>query len=144
VIIVKDRVRYVETDMMGVVHHSNYLRWFEMGRVAFLRKAGVNMLELLDDGIVTPITRVEAQYKHSLRLDDEYEIQTHMSALNRAKMEFTYEVVKIATGEICVTGFTQNLFSTTDGKIVRLPAKWYEPIKALYDAEQNREKENGL
>ena len=47
VIEVRDRVRFVETDMMGVVHHSNYLRWFEMGRVAYLRAAGVELLDLI-------------------------------------------------------------------------------------------------
>ena len=55
-----DRVRYVETDMMGVVHHSNYFRWFEMGRVAWLRAAGVELWELMNANIIFPITHVKS------------------------------------------------------------------------------------
>ena len=51
-IAIRDRVRFVETDMMGVVHHANYLRWFEMGRVAYLRAAGVELLDLMAHGVI--------------------------------------------------------------------------------------------
>ena len=53
-IAIRDRVRFVETDMMGVVHHANYLRWFEMGRVAYLRAAGVELLDLMAHGVIFP------------------------------------------------------------------------------------------
>ena len=59
---IRDRVRYVETDMMAVAHHSNYLKWFEMGRVAYLRACGVLMMDLLHDDIVTPISEVMVNY----------------------------------------------------------------------------------
>ena len=85
-----DRVRYVETDMMGVVHHSNYFRWFEMGRVAWLRAAGVELWELMNANIIFPITHVEANYKESALYDDEIEICAEMTAFSRAKMDFTY------------------------------------------------------
>ena len=74
-----DRVRYVETDMMGVVHHSNYFRWFEMGRVAWLRAAGVELWELMNANIIFPITHVEANYKESALYDDEIEICAEMT-----------------------------------------------------------------
>ena len=134
-IVVRDRVRYYETDLMGVVHHTNYLRFFEMGRVEYLHRAGVSLMDLQADGIVTPITKVDAQYKHPLRFDDEFEIRVHMVTFTRVKMDFTFEVVNVATGDVCVTGATQNLFSTPEGKLVRLPAKWYEPIKSLVEKE---------
>ena len=82
-----DRVRYVETDMMGVVHHSNYFRWFEMGRVAWLRAAGVELWELMNANIIFPITHVEANYKESALYDDEIEICAEMTAFSRAKMD---------------------------------------------------------
>lgn len=61
-ITVQEKVRFVETDLMGVVHHSNYFRWFEMGRVEYLRQAGVFLTELMADGIVFPITHVDCQF----------------------------------------------------------------------------------
>ena len=93
-----DRVRYVETDMMGVVHHSNYFRWFEMGRVAWLRAAGVELWELMNANIIFPITHVEANYKESALYDDEIEICAEMTAFSRAKMDFTYHIVRKKDG----------------------------------------------
>lgn len=92
-----DRVRYVETDMMGVVHHSNYFRWFEMGRVAWLRAAGVELWELMNANIIFPITHVEANYKESALYDDEIEICATMTAFTRAKMDFKYQIVRKRT-----------------------------------------------
>ena len=57
-ITIRDKVRFVETDMMGVVHHANYLRWFEMGRVAYLRACGISLGELMADGVIFPRARV--------------------------------------------------------------------------------------
>jgi acyl-CoA thioester hydrolase len=56
-ITVKDKVRFVETDMMGVVHHANYLRWFEMGRVAYLKQCGVYLLDLMAENIFSPLRK---------------------------------------------------------------------------------------
>ena len=80
-IAIRDRVRFVETDMMGVVHHANYLRWFEMGRVAYLRAAGVELLDLMAHGVIFPITEVHVKYKNSCTFDDEFEVQTIMIEL---------------------------------------------------------------
>ena len=74
-ITIRDKVRFVETDMMGVVHHANYLRWFEMGRVAYLRACGISLGELMADGVIFPITEVRAKYKNSCTFDDDFEVQ---------------------------------------------------------------------
>lgn len=134
-----DKVRFVETDMMGVVHHANYLRWFEMGRVAYLRACGVELGELMDAGIVFPITEVNAKYKNSCTFDDDFEVRTKMSAFNKAKMEFTYEVVRLRDGAVAVTGHTCNVFTSKDGRIIRLPAQWFEKINKAYLAEKAEE-----
>lgn len=84
-ITIRDKVRFVETDMMGVVHHANYLRWFEMGRVAYLRACGISLGELMADGVIFPITEVRAKYKNSCTFDDDFEVQVKMSAFNKAK-----------------------------------------------------------
>jgi acyl-CoA thioester hydrolase len=128
-ITVKDKVRFVETDMMGVVHHANYLRWFEMGRVAYLKQCGVHLLDLMAENIVFPITEVEVHYKNSLTFDDEFEIQTTMLALNKAKMDFKYTVIRCKDQKVCVEGRTRNLFTNKEGKIIRLDDKWFTKIK---------------
>ena len=64
-ICIRDRVRFVETDTMGVVHHSKYLHWFEMGRAALLRAAGLSLNDLMDAGILFPIAEVDVKYKNS-------------------------------------------------------------------------------
>jgi acyl-CoA thioester hydrolase len=131
-ITVRDRVRFVETDMMGVAHHANYLRWFEMGRVAYLRACGITLGEMMEAGVVFPITEVNAQFKNSLTFDDEFEVQVRMSAFNKAKMEFTYRVLRLRDGAIAVEGHTRNVFTDKAGHIVRLEPRWFEKIQEIY------------
>lgn len=135
-VIIRDKVRFVETDMMGVVHHANYLRWFEMGRVAYLRSCGIALGELMEENIIFPITQVEVKYKNSCTFDDEFEVQTVMSAFNKAKMDFSYKVIRLRDGAVAVEGHTRNVFTDREGHIVRLSPKWFDKIKAVFDKEQ--------
>ena len=129
-ITVQEKVRFVETDMMGVVHHSNYFRWFEMGRVEYLRQAGVLLAELMADGIVFPITHVDCQYKASAKFDDYILIETTLAEVSPVKMIFTYKVIKEVDGLLLATGSTQNLFTNiADGKIIRLGSKYYSKLQ---------------
>ena len=129
---VHDKVRFVETDMMGVVHHSNYFRWFEMGRVEYLKQADVYLLEMMADGIVFPITDVSCQYRASARFDDEILIETTIVELSKAKMVFTYEIRRTKDGLLLASGRTQNVFTDNDGKIIRLTPKYYDKLHDLY------------
>ena len=110
-ITVREKVRFVETDMMGVVHHANYFQWFEVGRVEYLREAGVYLLDLIGDGILFPITEVQCKYKASARFDDYVLIETTMTGLSRAKMVFSYRVVREADGIVLAEGQTENVFT---------------------------------
>lgn len=135
-ITIRDKVRFVETDMMGVVNHANYLRWFEMGRVAYLRACGISLGELMDAGIIFPITEVNAKYKNSCTFDDEFEVQVKMSAFNKAKMEFTYKVIRLRDNAIAVEGHTRNVFTDQEGRIVRLKSCWFDKIQKVYTADK--------
>ncbi len=128
-ITVQEKVRFVETDLMGVVHHSNYFRWFEMGRVEYLRQAGVFLTELMADGIVFPITHVECQYRASAKFDDIILIETTLKEVSPVKMVFTYQVVRQEGKVLLATGSTQNVFTDQNGKIVRLSGKYYDKLK---------------
>lgn len=139
-ITIRDKVRFVETDMMGVVHHANYLRWFEMGRVAYLRACGITLGELMEAGVIFPITEVQAKYKNSCTFDDDFEVQVEMSAFNKAKMEFDYRVIRLRDGVVAVEGHTCNVFTDKEGHIVRLESRWYDKIQKVY-AENKAAKE---
>ena len=131
---VAHKVNFYDPDAMAVVHHSNYIRWFEIGRVEFLRQAGITLTELMDDGYVFPITEVSAKYMNSGYFDDELIIETTPVALTKAKMAFSYRVLRACDDTVLVTGFTQNVFtSRATGKITRLPDKYYDKLKAMLD-----------
>lgn len=118
--------------MMGVVHHSNHFRWFEMARVEYLRQAGVLLLDLMAEDIVFPITEVSCQYKASARFDDWLLIQAKLIDLSRAKMVFEYEVLRESDRVLLATGRTQNVFTDGSGRILRLPLKYYNPLHVLF------------
>ena len=129
---VKDKVRFVETDMMGVVHHSNFFRWFEMGRVEYLRQAGVYLLELMAAGILFPISDVSCKYRASARFDDCIVIEASLVALSKVKMVFGYQVLRESDGVLLATGSTQNAFTDANGRIIRLPAPYYDNLRELF------------
>ena len=127
----RHHVNFYDTDAMAVVHHANYIRWFEIGRVDFLRAAGITLGELMEDGYVFPITDVSAKYVSPGRFDDMLVIVTKPSALTRVKMAFDYEIRREADDGLLVTGHTQNVFTNrATGKITRLPEKYYDKLKA--------------
>ena len=124
------KVHFFDTDTMGVVHHSNYIRWFEIGRVEYLRSIGIDLNDMMLDGILFPITKGEAQYHSPAYFDDLLEIETTAVALTKAKMEFEYKVFRNGDDKVLVTGFTQNVFTNKEsGKITRLPDKYYNLMK---------------
>ncbi len=126
----KYHVNFYDTDLMGVSHHSNYIRWFEIGRVEFLRSIGIDLNEMMNDGILFPITKVDAQYHSPSHFDEIIEIETTATALTKAKMEFEYKVIR--DEKILVTGHTQNVFTNKEtGKIIRLPEKYYNLLRVV-------------
>ena len=129
---VRHKVNFYDTDAMAVVHHSNYIRWFEIGRVEFLRAAGITLNQLMADGYVFPITDVSAKYLAPACFDDELVIETIPEALTKAKMAFNYKIYRTSDNILLVEGHTQNVFTSKDtGKIVRLPDKYYDKLKVM-------------
>ena len=135
-ITVQEKVRFVETDMMGVVHHSNYFRWFEMGRVEYLRQAGILLTDLMADGIVFPITHVDCQYKASAKFDDIILIEVTLAEVSPVKMIFTYNVIRKMDEVLLATGSTQNLFTDMNGKIIRLSREYYGKLQMNSECKQ--------
>ncbi len=127
-ITVREKVRFVETDMMGVVHHSNYFRWFEMARVEYLRQIGILLNDMMDDNIVFPITDVDCKYRASAKFDDYILIEAVLAEVSKVKMVFTYRVLREEDNMLLATGRTQNAFTDKQGKVIRLPDKYFEKL----------------
>jgi acyl-CoA thioester hydrolase len=115
------RVRYAETDAMGIVYHTNYIVWFEVGRGEFFRERGGNYREFEGSGFYLPVTEVDARYVGSARYDDEVVIRTCVEKLRSRTITMYYEVVMKDTGQLLVTGHTRHLCVDGDGMARRLP-----------------------
>ena len=135
-IFITEQVRFVDTDMMGVVHHSNFFRWFEVARVAYLKEAGVYLTDLMNDNYLFPISDVRCSYKEPARYDDILNIYTKLVELTKAKMVFSYSVRRACDDALLAEGFTCNVFTTKkSGKVTRLPDKYFLKLKDFAEKE---------
>ncbi len=117
------RVRYAETDRMGVVYYANYLVWFEVARAELLRSLGWTYREMEESGVFLPVIEAHCEYRRSARYDDEVEIQTTGLVVSPVRMNFEYQVsVKGKPGVVAV-GHTTHAATGPDGRPCRLPAR---------------------
>ena len=117
------RVRYAETDQMGVVYYANYFVWFEVGRTELLRSLGGTYRELEAEGIFLPVIEASCTYSQASRYDDELDIRTTGKLLSPVRMEFQYEVVRLADQVTTATGRTVHAALNGRGRPCRLPEK---------------------
>ena len=110
------RVRYSETDKMGVVYYANYFAWFEVGRSDLLRKRGVSYRELEKLDFFLPVVEAQCRYVKSARYDDLLRITTRVSADNRLRVHFTYEIHRTEDDELLATGNTHHVSMDGSGK----------------------------
>ena len=113
------RVRYAETDKMGVAYHANYLDWFEVGRNEYCRQSGKAYKEWEAEGVMLPVVEAHCRYKSSLFYDDEALIETTISKLTRVSVEFSYRILHKDTGRLAAEGYTKHAFVSPDGKLLK-------------------------
>lgn len=119
------RVRYAETDQMGVVYHANYLVWFEIGRVDFIRSLGMDYRSMeQEDGLGIAVVDVSARYKLPARYDDELRIETHLVAARGAVIKFGYRVKREADDVVLCEGETVHVVVDREMKKRSLPEKY--------------------
>ncbi|MFY0712903.1 acyl-CoA thioesterase [Seonamhaeicola sp. NFXS20] len=106
------RVRYGETDQMGVVYHGNYALYLEMGRIEWLRKLGISYKSMEENGIMLPVVSLNVNYKKSACYDDVINVKTQLKSRPTAKIEFDYEITN-EKGEILTTASTTLVFIDT-------------------------------
>ena len=122
------RVRYAETDKMGVVYYANYLVWFEVGRTDLLRQAGWSYREIEAEGYSLPVVEVACAYRQPARYDDELEVRTEGALVSPVRAEFAYEIVRADDQVTLATGRTMHASLDRDGRPRRLP----ERIRAMF------------
>ncbi len=119
------RVRYAETDSMGVVYHANYLVWFEMGRSEFCRMRGFNYRELEASGYYLVVSEASCTYRQPARYDEVVRVRTYLHSLQRRAICFRYEVLRQGSAETLVEGQTRHLCLDAAGKVKVIPHPYF-------------------
>jgi acyl-CoA thioester hydrolase len=114
------RVRYAETDRMGIVYHSHYIVWFEIGRTDYCRAAGMPYRAMEDSGLFILVTGVECRYRRPARYDDALRVRSWLTELASRGLSFGYEIVD-AEDRLLAEGATRHVFADASGKPRRAP-----------------------
>ncbi|MHB8503547.1 MAG: acyl-CoA thioesterase [Candidatus Acidiferrales bacterium] len=133
------RVRYAETDQMGVVYHANYLVWFEVGRVELIRALGIEYkrMEKEDDCHIV-VADVHCRYQHSAKYDEVLRIRTRITESRNRIVKFSYEVFRDADGKLLATAETTHIICGSNGRPKLLPAKYHNVFKAVVAPQPDR------
>lgn len=124
---------FYETDKMGIVHHSNYIRWFEEARIHFLNEVGYPYAKMEENGVMIPVLSAGAEYKNAVRFDETVLIALKVEEFNGFKMRITYRVIGKEDGVLKATGESSHFFTDMDLKPIRTKKAYPEIYKAFAD-----------
>ena len=125
------RVRYAETDQMGVVYHSNHFIWFEIGRVELMRQLGLTYKEIEKrDGCYIAVVDARCRYKAPAFYDDEIIVRTYLKNVRESLIHFGYELKRVSDGALLAEGETTHIVTDTQMKVVALPEKYMQVFRA--------------
>lgn len=120
------RVRYSETDQMGIVHHSQYINWFEIGRTDYIRELDKSYGEIEEEGYYLPVIGVELSYKIPAKYEDLVTIETNIHSYNGVRIKFHYKAIRESDGVALAEGFTEHCWTTTEMRPVKFQKVWPE------------------
>lgn len=129
------RVRYAETDQMGVAYYANYLVWFEVGRTDLLRASGWTYREMEEAGFTLPVIEAHCEYRQSARYDDALDVHTTGERRSPVRVRFAYRVVRAADGVLLAEGYTEHATLDAAGRPRRLPAQ----AQRIFEGEREME-----
>jgi acyl-CoA thioester hydrolase len=133
------RVRYAETDQMGVVYHANYFVWFEVGRVELMRALGVEYKRMeIEDDCQIVVADAHCRYHHPARYDEQLRVRTCIAESKNRVIRFSYELFRDADGQLLATGETTHIICGRNGKPKRLPEKYRKTFAAIAAEIPNR------
>lgn len=135
----RHKVQYYETDQMKVVHHSNYIRWFEEARTDFLGKSGFSYAWMEEQGIIIPVLSASAEYKKMVHFGEEVLITPYVESFNGVRLVLRYEVRQAATGELTTVGSTSHCFLDRDYRPMRLKKQFPQVYQMFADCVQPQE-----
>lgn len=114
------KAQYYETDQMGIVHHSNYIRWFESARIDYMDQVGISYKKMEESGIIIPVLSVSCKYRKMTYFGDTVLVTPKVKSYNGIRLILSYEVRNKETGEINTVGETSHCFLNKEGKILTL------------------------
>lgn len=135
-------INYYETDRMGIVHHSNYIRFLEEARCEFLKKIGYPYSYLESKGIIIPVLGVNVTYKHAVTFEDVIEINVYIKEFSGVKLTIGYHVTDKKNGNIVIEAETKHCFTTPDLKPMSLKKYYPEFAEKLIQLRDENKKEN--
>jgi acyl-CoA thioester hydrolase len=125
------RVRYAETDQMGVVHHANHLIWFEVGRVELLRQLGFSYRDMEEqDQCFIAVVDARCRYKAPAHYDDEIIVRTQLKGVRESVIHFGYELLRAEDGALLAEGETTHIVTDAAMKMTPLPEKYMKAFRA--------------
>jgi acyl-CoA thioester hydrolase len=136
---VKIRVRYAETDQMGVVYHANHFVWFEVGRVELLRQLGFSYREMEQhEGCSIAVVEARCRYRAPVRYDEEVLIRTHLKNVRESLVQFGYELVRESDGMLLAEGETTHVVTDPQLRKRTMPAKYMSAFKQAVSRAQSK------
>ncbi|NLG09315.1 MAG: acyl-CoA thioesterase [Deinococcales bacterium] len=125
----KLRVRFAETDQMGVAHHSAYVVWLEAARVEWLRRRGLSYREMEEAGLSLAVSRLEVTYRAAVYFDDELTLVPRLESVRSRRVAYSYRVER--DGLLVATAVTEHVPTDRSGRATTVPARWLEPMLDL-------------
>lgn len=120
------RVRYADTDQMGVVHHGRYFEWFESARTEMLRSSGLPYRQLEEEGIYLPVIEAYCRYRKSVKYDELITIVAAIGELDKAAIQIEYQIFGEEETVLRGEGYTRHCFLNRQGKVIRAPQQLME------------------
>ncbi len=123
------RVRYAETDQMGLVHHASYVVWLEEGRSHWMRAHGSSYAQFEREGLWLAVTDLNVRYHQAARYDQPVTVRCWVEKVRSRQMQFSYQIVDPDTGTIYVTAYTRHVCLDRNGKVANIPEKWHKYLR---------------
>ena len=111
------RAQYHETDQMGIIHHSNYVKWMEEARIGYMDQMGFSYKKVEKMGVISPVVEISVTYKKQVFFDDDIQIRISIRKYNGISLEFNYEFFNTTRNEICTVAYSRHCF-LKDGKLI--------------------------
>ena len=131
------KAQYYETDQMGIIHHSNYIRWMEEARIDLMEQCGCGYVEMEAAGVISPVLSIECKYHSMVHFGDTVRIKTKLLSYNGVKMVLGYEMYQVKDGILCVSGKSEHCFINREsGQLISIKKehkKWHDHFNKLLE-----------